>query len=73
MLKLKLVRLGKTNFPFYRLAVMEENSKLTGHVVDSVGYYNPMTKEKSLDDKKIKEWLKKGAQLTNGFAKLWKK
>ena len=57
MLKLRLKRLGKKRYPFYRLVVMENTSRRNGRPVDEVGYYNPMTKDYKFDPEKIKKWL----------------
>ncbi len=64
MLKIKLQPLGKRNAVKYRIVVVEENSKLTGAVVESLG--------SSLDQArdKIQAWQAKGALVTAGVRKL---
>lgn len=66
MLKIKLTRTGKRNQPHYRIVVAEARSKNDGKVVDSLGYYNPLTKPSTieLDAKKYQRWLSQGAQPT---------
>jgi len=44
MLKLRLTRTGRKKQPAYRLVVMEHSNRRDGRPVDSVGYYNPLTK-----------------------------
>jgi small subunit ribosomal protein S16 len=64
MLKLKLKRLGKKRYPFYRLVIIETTSRRTGRPIDKVGYYNPMTKDYKFDSEKIKKWLNYGVEPT---------
>ena len=64
MLKLRLKRLGKKHYPFYRLVIMESTSKRNGRPIDEVGYYNPMTKDYKFDPDKIKKWLSCGVKPT---------
>ncbi|HVU75642.1 MAG TPA: 30S ribosomal protein S16 [Candidatus Paceibacterota bacterium] len=63
MLKIRMQRIGRINMPSYRLIVVEHTeSPKTGRFTDIVGTYNPRSKEKKLDEAKIKEWISKGAQ-----------
>jgi small subunit ribosomal protein S16 len=64
MLKLRLKRLGKKRYPFYRLVIMENSSRRDGRPIDEVGYYNPMTKDYKFDPEKIKKWLSYGVKPT---------
>lgn len=70
MLKIKLIRLGKNKSAFYRIAVVEENSKLTGSPTEYLGHYNPKSKDLQFDKTKLNAWLKKGAQPTATVRKL---
>lgn len=52
---------------------MEEGSKRDGKVTDTLGWLNKNIKPSlKLDTKKMDEWLKKGAQLTEGVRKILK-
>jgi small subunit ribosomal protein S16 len=73
MLKLRLTRTGRKKQPAYRLVVMEHSTRRDGRPVDSVGYYNPLTKESNFKVEKIQQWLKNGAQPTETVASLLKK
>ena len=73
MLKLRLKRLGKKRYPFYRLVIMESTSRRNGRPVDEVGYYNPMTKDYKFDLDKIKKWLSYGVKPTDTVLNLLKK
>ena len=64
MLKIRLRRIGKKKTPFYRIVVADSRMPRDGRFIEQVGYYNPVSqpKELKLDEDKIFEWLKKGAQ-----------
>lgn len=63
MLKIRMQRIGRINMPSYRLIVVEHTeSPKTGRFTDIVGTYNPRSKERKLDEAKIKEWMSKGAK-----------
>ncbi len=56
-------RVGRINTPAYRIIVVEHTeSPKTGKFVDLVGSYNPKTKERKLEEAKIKHWISVGAQ-----------
>ena len=75
MIKLRLVRMGRKNKPFYRIAAMNARSKRDGKALEYIGYYNPVTtpKEISLDLIKYAAWLEKGAQPTSTVQTLAKR
>jgi len=73
MLKVKLSMRGKRNQRTYRIIVAEAQSKRDGKYVDNLGYWNPHTEEFKVDKDKLKDWLSKGAQLTEGTKKLLNK
>jgi small subunit ribosomal protein S16 len=63
MLKIRLQRTGRTNDPSYRVVVTEHtNGPKSGRAVESLGSYNPKTKERILNSERITYWLSKGAQ-----------
>ncbi len=63
MLKIRMQRIGRINMPSYRLIVVEHTeSPKTGRFTDMVGTYNPRSKERKLDETKIRHWLSVGAQ-----------
>lgn len=63
MLKIRLQRTGRTNNPSYRVVVTEHtNGPKSGRAVESLGSYNPKSKERILNEERIKHWLSKGAQ-----------
>jgi len=64
MLRIRLRRVGAKKHPAYRIVVADSRSPRDGSFVDQVGHYDPMTDPPTiaLDDAKVQEWLRKGAQ-----------
>lgn len=57
------MRTGKKNQPFFKIIVTEkENPPRGGRFVEEVGFYNPLTKEKSIRAERVTYWISKGAQ-----------
>lgn len=75
MLKIKLSRLGKKNQPSYRIIVAEARSKRDGRYLDLIGFYNPLSRPKTIkiNKKKLDSWIAKGAQPTETVKKLLQK
>lgn len=75
MVKIKLSRFGKRDYPVYRIVVSEARSKRDGKHVDMLGTYNPHLTPASItiDQQKYTNWLKKGAQPTETVKKLFTK
>lgn len=73
MLKLRLKRAGRKGSPSYRLVIMENTCRRDGRPIDEMGYYNPISKELKLDEKKIQKWLNYGAKPTETVLTLLKK
>lgn len=61
---------GKRNQRTFRIIVAEAKSKRDGKYIDNLGYWNPHTSEFEIDKEKLKDWITKGAQLTEGTKKL---
>lgn len=72
MLKIKLSRFGKRNYPVYRIIVAEARSKRDGKYTDQLGTYNPNHQPATitLDKTKYTNWLTKGAKPTDTVKKL---
>lgn len=66
------MRIGTTKRPFYRVVAVDERSKRTGAYIEILGTYNPLTepKEIKLKQDRIDDWIKKGAQLSDGFLRI---
>lgn len=72
-LRIRLARFGRRHHPIYRIVVMDSKSPREGKYIDILGTYDPIDK-KFLDIKpeRIKEWLSKGAQVTDRVQSLLK-
>lgn len=63
MLSIRFLRVGKKHQPSYKMVVVEKSrSPKSGKFVEQVGFYNPITKEKTIKAERVKYWLSKGAQ-----------
>ena len=63
MLVIRLFRTGKKNQPSFKIVVTDKkNPPRGGRFVEQVGFYNPLTKEKSLKKERIKYWVGQGAK-----------
>lgn len=63
---IRLFRMGKKRQPFYKIVVTDKrNAPSAGRFIEEVGFYNPITKEKSFKIERIKDWLSKGAQTSD--------
>lgn len=72
MLKIRLMRIGAKQKPFYRVVAVDERSKRSGAYIELLGTYNPLTepKEIKLKQDRIDHWIKQGAQLSTGFLRI---
>ena len=74
MLKIRLSRTGRKNYPAYRIVLAEHSSAVKGKFIEILGHYLPVQTPKVLkyDEKKIKEWISKGAKPSDTVASLLK-
>jgi len=70
MLKVKLFQRGKKHQRTYRIVIAEARSNRDGRYIDDLGFWNPQINKLQIDKKKLKKWLKNGAQLTDGVKNL---
>jgi small subunit ribosomal protein S16 len=70
--KLRLMRMGKTKAPTYRVVAADERSPRDGRFIEIVGTYEPRKEPSSveIDNSKAVDWLRKGAQPTERVQKL---
>ena len=63
---LRLMRIGKKGFPFYRIVAVDKRKKRNGAYLDEIGSFNPLSNPESLiiDQNKYNQWLAKGACLS---------
>lgn len=66
MLTLRLQRFGRKNEPHFRVVVTDKrNGVQSGKFLAIVGAYNPKAGTVDLQKDEIKEWISKGAQLSD--------
>lgn len=72
---IRLSLVGKKNHPVYRIVVAEKRSKRNGRQIDTLGIYNPNATPPALnfDAKKLEEWQKKGAIISQGLSSILNK
>ena len=70
--KLRLMRMGKTKQPTYRVVAADSRSPRDGRFIEIVGTYEPRQDPSRLviDNDKAVDWLRKGAQPTERVQKL---
>lgn len=71
--KIRLSKTGKKNQISYRIVAQDSKSKRDGKFLELLGYHLPYRKDKkgtNIKKDRLDYWLSKGAQLTEGVAKL---
>ena len=65
--KLRLMRMGKTKQPTYRVVAADSRSPRNGRFIEIVGTYEPRQEPTriEIDNAKAVDWLRKGAQPTD--------
>lgn len=68
------MRFGKRARPFYRIIAIDKRKKRNGTYLDQIGFFDPMVEPENLkiDLKKYRDWIKKGAQISEGLGKIVK-
>jgi len=66
VVKLRLKRMGKKDFPVYKIVAADSRSPRDGKFIDAVGLYDPKTHPMTIDvkEERVIYWLKNGAQST---------
>lgn len=72
MITVRLSRVGKRNDPFYKIVALPKRSKRDGGNLDVLGTWFPKKDALVLDEKKLKDWIGKGAQVSPTVKKLAK-
>lgn len=69
---IRLMRFGKRGKPSYRIVALDKRKKRDGAYLEKLGIYDPTVNPPTLmyDEKKLEVWVKKGAQISEGFRKL---
>ena len=70
MVKIRLVRTGVRNKPFYRIVAIDERDKKGGVPLEVLGYWQPSKNLIKIDKKNLEAWVAKGAVVTPAVKKL---
>ena len=72
--KLRLMRMGKTKQPTYRVVVADSRSPRNGRFIEIIGTYDPRPEPSvvRIDTDKANDWIRKGAKPTETVARLLK-
>ncbi len=70
--KIKLMRLGKTREPHYRIVVADARTRRNGKAIDTIGEYHPKSEPSVIrvDSERAQHWLRVGAQPTQPVQRL---
>mgnify|MGYP002348151827 FL=1 len=73
--KIRLQRVGTKKRPCYRGVAVDSRKRRDGDVIESLGQYQPISNDVqfSVNEEKVIDWLKKGAQTTDTIEKLLKR
>lgn len=71
---MRLMRFGKKGYPTYRVVVLDKRKKRDGSYIENIGVYQPMNEPAKLEllKERFEYWSSRGAQISEGFAKLLK-
>ena len=74
MVKIRLMRMGATKRPFYRVVVADSRSPRDGRIIEKIGRYHPLEEPSlvEIDEDRALYWLSQGAQPTEQVQSLLK-
>ena len=72
MVRIRLKRVGGKKHPFYRVVVADQRAARDGSFIEQIGTYDPFPDPPAinLDEEKLKQWLKHGAQPSDSVANI---
>lgn len=70
--RLRLMRMGKTKQPVYRVVVIDQRAPRDGRYIEQIGRYDARQEPSlvEIDNEKAADWLSKGAQPSETVEKL---
>lgn len=72
-LRIRVSRYGRRHHPIYRVVVADAKAPRDGKVVDVIATYDPVDKRLiEIKEEKLKDWLQKGAELTDRAKAIFK-
>ena len=75
MVKLRLMRMGKTKQPTYRIVAADARSPRNGRFIEIVGHYDPRRDPAvvKIDNERAKFWMDRGARASDTVRSLLKR
>jgi small subunit ribosomal protein S16 len=72
MVRIRLKRVGGKKHPFYRIVVADQRAARDGSFIEQIGTYDPFPDppEIKIDEEKVNDWMKKGAQPSESVTSL---
>jgi len=73
---IRLKRGGRTHSPYYRVVVTDSRGKITGRVIDELGFYHPCARPEpkvEVNEEAALSWLSKGARPSDTVRKILSK
>lgn len=72
--RIRLKRMGKKFYAFYRIVVVDQRKKRDGEVIEQIGTYDPNTQPSTIHVKsdRAQHWLSVGAQPSDAVLALFK-
>jgi small subunit ribosomal protein S16 len=72
LVRIRLMRVGKTKQPTYRVVVADQRSPRDGRIIEAIGHYNPRNEPSlvAIDTDRADYWLSVGAQPSDQVRKL---
>ena len=75
--RIRMKKLGRRHRPFYRICAMDSRSPRDGRVIEELGHYDPMVRDKSqrvvVKMDRIDHWISVGVQPSEKVAVLLRK
>lgn len=75
--RIRMKKMGRKHRPFFRICAIDKRAQRDGRVIEELGYYDPMCKEKDaravLKADRVDYWISVGAQPSERCATLIKK
>lgn len=73
--KIRLQRVGTKKKAFYRIVAIDSRKQRDGGIIEQLGLYQPIVKDTqfSINETKLAEWMKKGAQPSDTLRSLLQK
>jgi small subunit ribosomal protein S16 len=73
MLTIRLCRFGRVHKPHYKIVVAEKHRHVSKKFVETIGYYNPITKEFKVNLERARYWLSLNVELSHTVKALFTK